>query len=157
MIKHDEKSKRGKMGVLFVCTGNICRSPMAEIIFRNMLKKKGRDDIIVSGAGTQANPFSTMTPDAKEALKACGESVPRKEKHATPFSHFMYGAFDYIICMTRAHVEQLGSHRPNIYSLDELTGCGDIFDPYLYPLGTYINVCKTLQSALKILYGKIIK
>lgn len=157
MIKRDEKSKRGKIGVLFVCTGNTCRSPMAEIVFNNILKKKGREDVIVSSAGTQARSNTAMPVEAKEALKACGERVPRKEKIATPFSQFMYGAYDHIICMTHSHVDYLGNNRPNVYSLNELTGCGDIPDPYLYPLGTYINVCKALQNALNILYTKLLE
>ena len=157
MIKQDEKSKRGTMGVLFVCTGNICRSPMAEIIFKNILKKNGRDDVVVASAGTHAPTNTTMMPEVAEALKARGERVPRKPIKATQFSHFMYGAYNYIICMTRAHVDHLGNNRPNVFSLDELAGCGDVFDPYLYPLSTYIEVCKLLQKALAVLYNKIIK
>jgi protein-tyrosine-phosphatase len=42
------------MKVLFVCSGNTCRSPLAEVIARRMANEAGRSDIIVSSAGTQA-------------------------------------------------------------------------------------------------------
>jgi len=137
------------MKVLFVCTGNICRSPMAEVIFRNLCEKNGRKDIIVRGAGTYA--CDEMTPEAMEALKICGEVVPKKPIRATQFEAGMLSEFDYIICMTRRHVQQIGT-RENVKTLDEFAGCGDIFDPYMYPLDVYIEVCKKLQGALKKFY-----
>ena len=144
------------MKILFVCTGNICRSPMAQVIFTNLCKQGGRGDIVVRGAGTAAQDGWEMTADARRALKLCGEKVGRKPMLATRFDPVMIKGYDHIITMTHAHAEHIGRH-PNVKSLDEFADCGDIMDPYLYPIDVYINVCKQLQEALAILYKEIVK
>ena len=136
------------MKVLFVCTGNICRSPMAEIIFRNLCGMGA----VIKSAGTHA--ADAMTSKAAEALRACGEKLPRKKMKATQFAPHMVTEFDFIICMTRRHKERIGNFA-NVKTLDEFAGCGDIFDPFGWPLDTYIEVCKKLQKALEVLYNRI--
>ena len=143
------------MKILFICTGNICRSPMAQIIFENLCKKNKRKGITVKGAGTGAYEGQEMTTEAKQALKLCGEKLPRKPILATGFNPVMVQGYDHIITMTHAHAEYIGKYS-NVKSLDELTGCGDIIDPYLYPINVYIDVCKKLQEALRILYKEIV-
>ena len=135
------------MRILFVCTGNICRSPMAEVIFKNLNSKN-----IVKSAGIYA--ADEMTCEAGEALKNCGEKLPRKKMKATQFKPSMLSEFDHIICMTRRHKEYIGDFA-HVKTLDDFAGCGDIFDPYGWPLDVYIEVCKKLQGALKVLYNKI--
>jgi len=126
---------------------------MAEVIFRNLCEKHGRKDIEVRGAGTHAECL--MTEEAKKALIKCGEKISERIK-STQFEQRMIDEFNYIICMTRRHKDFIGHHE-SVMTLDEFTGCGDIFDPYGYPLNTYIKVCKELQTALQVLYNKIIK
>jgi len=139
------------MKILFVCTGNICRSPMAEVIFKNLCPK-----FTVWSAGTHAAkaPVGGMTKESGEALRICGEKLPRKKMKATQFEASMISKFDYVICMTRRHKERIGDAL-NVKTLDELVGSGDIFDPFGYPLDTYIEVCKKLQKELKLLYNVI--
>ena len=55
----------------FICTGNTCRSPMAEVILRDKAKKAGLK-LRVGSAGTGANPDDPMSEQSKRALKARG-------------------------------------------------------------------------------------
>ena len=74
----ERKKRIPRVKVLFVCTGNTCRSPMAEFIFKDYirsLKLSGR--ITVSSAGICAEPGAPMTAEAAQALK---------DIHATDFS-----------------------------------------------------------------------
>jgi len=142
------------MKVLFVCTGNICRSPMAEVIFKNLSIKHG-SKITVHGAGTHADVASPMMENAANALRHFGEKNTRQQKGAKQFVFKMLREYDWIICMTREHKRFIGEH-PNVKTLDEFSGCGDVFDPWGYSLETYAEVCKQLQVALGALYHTIV-
>jgi len=153
-----KKKIKKEIKVLFVCTGNICRSPMAEIIFRNICEKHGRKNIIVDSAGTGAAWKELMTPDAVDALKACGEKVPGGYRENKRWADEMLEQFDHIVCMARSHARAIdfdGKHR-NVYTLDKVCGGGDVFDPWCFPLDTYIDVCRRLQEDLEVLYNTII-
>lgn len=59
------------MRVLFVCHGNICRSPMAEFVLKDLAKKAGRDDLIIASAGTSTEELGRDTHHGtKKELKA---------------------------------------------------------------------------------------
>ena len=72
MSDKSDKSKI-KLNVIFVCTGNTCRSPMAEFLFKDYLRDKKRiGDFNVSSAGLEAGKGDVMTRQADEALTALG-------------------------------------------------------------------------------------
>ena len=58
-----------RMHILFVCTGNTCRSPMAEAYFRNLIEKNDIKDITVSSAGTYAGNGEVASPFAIKTLQ----------------------------------------------------------------------------------------
>ncbi|MBN1863549.1 MAG: hypothetical protein JW808_01475, partial [Victivallales bacterium] len=64
-----------KMHVLFVCSGNTCRSPMAEGYLRHLLEKGGRGDITVSSAGTSTADGMPPSRHSVEALKEHGIDI----------------------------------------------------------------------------------
>lgn len=82
--------------ILFVCECNICRSPMAEFIFKYMMR--GRTDILIASSGISAERLgSPIYPQAKECLENHG--IPVGERQAVKFHFKDYFKYDYIICM----------------------------------------------------------
>ena len=143
------------MKILFVCTGNTCRSPMAQILFDNICKKNGRGDIIVRSVGLQACEGVPMMETARAALKRCKEKVGRKKMVATRFRYEMVDEYDWVITMTDVHAQTIGPYN-NVKSLGAMVGCSDIADPYMQPIDVYVAVCKQLRDALSELYRRIV-
>ncbi|RFB13447.1 low molecular weight phosphotyrosine protein phosphatase [Bacillus sp. HNG] len=93
--------------VLFVCLGNICRSPMAEAIFRDMVKKEGlTNDIQVDSAGTGdwhiGHPPHKGTQTILTKYKVSFEGIKARQVIREDLEHF-----DYIIAMDSDNLENL--------------------------------------------------
>ena len=98
--------------VLFVCHGNICRSPMAEFVLKDMVKKKGMSDsfYIASAAtsteeiwGGRGNP---VYPPARKELARHGLSCDGK--YAVQLKREDYNKYDYLIGMDTANIRNMG-------------------------------------------------
>lgn len=93
--------------IIFVCHGNICRSPMAEFIMRDMLKKEGMSDMVsVDSAATSTeeigNPVHFGT---KRILSEMGISCALKT--AVQLTRSDYGKYDLIIGMDSANIRNI--------------------------------------------------
>ena len=89
--------------VLFVCWGNICRSPMGEYIFKDMVEKRGLEDkIYVESAATSTEELGNpVYPPARDELKRHG--IDCKGHRARQVRKDDYEKFDYIIAMENIH------------------------------------------------------
>lgn len=90
--------------VLFVCLGNICRSPMAEYVFKNMVKEKGleKEFYISSAATSNQEQGNRMHYGTKRKLEE--ENIPYGNHIARKMTKLDYEQYDYIIGMEEINV-----------------------------------------------------
>lgn len=116
--------------ICFVCHGNICRSPMAEFIMKDKVKKLGFDDnfIIESRATSYEEDGNDMYPKAKMKLDEMG--IPYTRHRATRLEEDDYKRFDYFICMEKVNVRNTGYIFEDRDGKVELLLERDIADPW---------------------------
>lgn len=143
--------------VLFVCHGNICRSPMAEFIFKDMVKKLGIADKfhIESAAVTNEEIGNPVYPPAKRRLAKAGISC--EGKTARKVTKADYAEYDYLLAMEKYNLDKLyritgGDPEGKIHLLLDYTDRGgDIADPWYtgnFDI-TYDDILVGLEGFLK--------
>src|SRR5438093_6133652 len=114
--------------ILFVCTGNICRSPMAEGLFRHAVK--GRNDFRVVSAGVGAVDGLPPSEHAVRALKELGIDISKQRSHMLTADLIQQA--DYIFGMTHSHVDAITMLYPHAaektFLLREFDETLDVFE-----------------------------
>lgn len=90
--------------ILFICHGNICRSPMGEFILKDMANQRGiADEFSISSCATSAEEIGNdMHPGAKRKLREM--NVPFSRRQARQLTRRDYENNDYLLCMDRANI-----------------------------------------------------
>ncbi len=122
------------VSVLFVCYGNICRSPLAEFVFKDMVEKAGlQGRIYIESAGTSGEHLGDHVDRRSVAvMKKHGISCDGKRSRQLTRDDFR--EFDYIIAMDRQNMEDIRWLCPNpgckVAMLMDYAGGGEVDDPY---------------------------
>lgn len=145
--------------VLFVCHGNICRSPMAEFVFKDMVKKRGLDDkfYIASAATSTEEIGSVVHHGTRKILNNLGIST--EGKRAVQMTKGDYKEYDYIVAMDQRNIINMnriiGSDSLNKVKrlLDYTQRPRDISDPWYTGdfEQTYEDVYNGCEALLEII------
>ena len=159
-------TKTMKKLVVFVCTGNTCRSPMAEAIFRREIEYLGLTKLKVVSAGTRANKGDAINPKSAYVLEE--REIPIGEFSAKKVDKRMLKQSLAIVCMTDEQRDLLMEMRwkvlreageeeieNNIYSFSELTGY-EVLDPYGKDLDCYRYVFELIAGGMSAITKKLL-
>lgn len=147
--------------ILFVCHGNICRSPMAEFIMKDLIRKAGCDKAITvdSVAATTEEIGNDMYPPAKRMLTKKG--IPFSPRRARLITKEDYERSDYIVCMDEENLSDLsrltrGDPEKKVSLLLSWAGRrGEVADPW-YTRDfeeTYDDLVEGCRALLKVVGG----
>ena len=126
--------------IMFVCHGNICRSPMAEFVFKDLVTKKGiADNFYISSSATSTEEIwngvgNPVYPPAKRELAK--HNISCEGKRAVQLKKSDYDGYDYLIVMDTNNVRNImriiGSDKEEkVYKLMSFTSRGgDVADPW---------------------------
>lgn len=130
------------MKILFVCTGNTCRSPLAQALMQKLLAEKGINADCDS-AGLECGFGSDISENSRKIIEEEGIFFTHQTQ---PVTQKLLDESDLVVCMTSAHKMVLMPYvsREKLYSVKDLTG-EEVCDPF----GLDINVYRKCADQLK--------
>lgn len=134
--------------VMFICSGNTCRSPMAEGLFKKYITDKGITDIEVGSAGLSAFSGDTVSENSVAVMKNRGIDI--SAHRARKLNPQMLLETDLFVCMSPSHAWSFaglcGNERIMVLGVE---------DPYMQDVSVYENCCEQIEKALPEILEKI--
>jgi protein-tyrosine phosphatase len=156
LLPREEIEKLASRIILFVCTGNTCRSPLAEGLAKKLLADRLECDVDdlpqrgfwVVSAGVSASNGNSAASESIEAAAELGSDLSRHESRTV--NPQLLAAADDVIAMTRSHAQTLKARYPGIGPIPILL-CGneDLDDPIGAGLGVYRDCALKIKQHLE--------
>lgn len=152
-----------RIAILFVCLGNICRSPLAEGVFRNVIEKRGiADRFTIDSAGTGAW-HQGSAPDPRSIEVAARHGMDISRQRARQVTETDFARFDLILAMDRANLRDLQRRAPEgspavvalLTEFAESRGV-DVPDPYYGGADGFERVYRMIRIASEALAGRLV-
>jgi protein-tyrosine phosphatase len=159
VVSEEELARSANCQIVFVCTGNTCRSPMAEALFKKRLAERlgctvdelpGRGFSVLS-AGLAAMMGAEAADEAIEVVRSYGADLT--QHRSRPLRVELAAQADYLIGMTRSHVTMMNEYYPRLGAEPRLlnpTG-EDIADPVGYSRDVYEECARQIWQSLDTL------
>lgn len=148
--------------ILFVCHGNICRSPMAEFVMRDVVRRAGlTSQIEVASAATSTEEIGNpVYPPVRRLLAGVGISCDGK--HAVQLTRADYDRYDYLIAMDHNNLRNMAriigdDPQHKVYRLMDFTDTPhDVADPWYTRdfAATYADVTRGCDALLRHITGR---
>ena len=148
------------MKIMFICTGNICRSAMAEYLARKLSRQyKDNGKFKFFSSGLYAQNGDIPTENAINTMK--DYNIDISNQRATNILDSNIEDMDYIFCMTKSHkmqtINMFPNKKDNIYMLKEFAEnkMEDISDPWGCNIEVYKNCASEIEKELRLMFKKI--
>lgn len=147
-----------KLRVLFVCTGNICRSPTAEGVLRHKARDAGlAESIEIDSAGTHGYHIGDP-PDQRAIRQAATRGYDLSDQRARKLRHEDFDAFDLILAMDCGHLSLMNGMAPKDGGAEvklfldyapEANGSREVPDPYYGGLEDYDHALDLIEAGVE--------
>lgn len=149
----------GSRIIVLVCTGNTCRSSMAQVILERILAERGVTGYRVLSAGIAAIPGCDASEGAIRVARDLGLDLTRHR--ATRLDKELVDAADLVLTMTHTHRDAVLRISPEAYRktfvLRPYAGQdGDVSDPYDSDYGTYRRIAEEIRGLLEIVVDRLV-
>lgn len=158
-----DEEVRGKRRILFVCLGNICRSPAAEGIMKSIVEEEGGVGYVIDSAGTGRYHIGQL-PDPRMRVHARRRGL-ELDHHCRQVTPSDFDDFDLIIGMDSSNIANLHAIAPSPEAEGKIMAMGDFFnksawynhvpDPYYEGEEGFEVVLDLLQDGCRNLYNAI--